>query len=258
VSQSGLGWILTYQPAKPANGTLTLKNTGKTSAKVSCYVMIITRRHLVVALADTFVPRNQPIDIDVVLTQPTDADTLTVAIAGQASSEPVVMTKLGTGHWTGTASVSKPGDYEIRAITGGSRIRAKAYPLTVFGDDMKIISAPAETAVDTNGDGLIDELDFAPTVSMDESGTFDVQGELFDPAGKYVTGSDTEPTAFTAGVPKTLTIHVQCDGFYRLRISGRFELRLRVSHFVDPHDVYDAWDLPVRKTAAYDFTRFVH
>jgi len=35
-------------------------------------------------------------------------------------------------------------------------------------------------------------------------------------------------------------------------------LRLQVSHFVDPYEVYDAWDLVVTKTAAYDFTRFVH
>jgi hypothetical protein len=257
-AQSALGWTLTYEPAKPVSGTLALKNTGKTSVNVAGYILITTQRHLVVALADTFVPRNQRFAIDVVLTQPTDADTLTVAIAGQASSEPVAMTKVDTGHWTGTASVSQPGDYDIRASTGGSRTRVSSYPLTVFGDDMKIISAPAETAIDTNGDGLIDELDFAPTVSMDESGTFDVQGELFDPAGKYVTGSNTEPIAFTAGVPKTLTIHVQCDGFYRLRISGLFELRLRVSHFADPHELYDAWDLVVRKTAAYDYTRFVH
>jgi hypothetical protein len=256
-AQSALGWTLTYQPAKPVNDTLTLTNTGKTSVKVTGYISIVTQRHLVIATADTFVGKNRRFAIDVVLTQPTDADTLTVAIAGQSSSEPVVMTKMDTGHWTGTASVAQPGDYDIRANTGGSRFRARTYPLIVFGDDVKILSAPAETAVDTNGDGLIGELDFAPTVSMDESGTFDVQGELFDPAGKYVTGSDTESIAFTAGVPNTLTIHVQCDAFYRLRISGPFELRLRVSHFVDPHEVYDAWDLPVRKTAAYDFTRFV-
>ena len=257
-AQSALGWTLTYQPAKPVNGTLTLKNTGKTPAKVAGYIVIATQRHLVVALADTFVAKNQRFAIDVVLTQPTDSDTLTVAIAGQSLSEPVVMTKVNTGHWTGTASVAQPGDYDIRASTGGSRMRVRSYPLVVFGDDMKILSVPAETAVDTNGDGLIDELDFEPTVSMDVSGTFDVQGNLFDPTGKNVTGSDTEPIAFTAGVPKTLTIHVQCDGFYRLRISGPFELRLRVSHFADPYEVYDAWGLVVRKTAAYDFTRFVH
>jgi hypothetical protein len=128
----------------------------------------------------------------------------------------------------------------------------------VVGDHVKILSAPAETAVDSNGDGLIDELDFETTVSMDESGTFDVQGNLFDPAGKIVGGNGTEPIAFTAGVPKTLTIPVPCDVFYRLRFSGPFEMRLRVSHFADPHDVYDAWDLLVRKTAAYDFTRFAH
>ena len=257
-TQTAVGRMLTYEPPKPLNGTLTLKNTGKTSAKVGGYVFITTRRHLVVALADTFVPRNQPIDIDVVLTQPTDSDTLTVIIVGQSSSQPVVMTKVDIGHWTGTASVSQPGDYEVRASSGGSRIRVKAYPLTVVGDHVKILSAPAETAVDSNGDGLIDELDFETTVSMDESGTFDVQGNLFDPAGKIVGGNGTEPIAFTAGVPKTLTIPVPCDVFYRLRFSGPFEMRLRVSHFADPHDVYDAWDLLVRKTAAYDFTRFAH
>ena len=257
-AQSAFGWTLSYQPAKPVNGTLTLKNRGKTSAKVAGYIVIATQRHLVVALADTFVARNQRFAIDVVLTKPTDADTLTVAIAGQSSSEPVVMTKVDTGHWTGTASVSQPGTYDIRASTVGSRMRAKTYPLTVFGDDVKILSAPAETAVDSNGDGLIDELDFEPTVSMDESGTFDVQGNLIDPAGKNVGSNDTESIAFTAGVPKTLTIQVQCDGFYRLRVSGPFEMRLRVSHFADPYEVYDAWDLVVRKTAGYDFTRFVH
>lgn len=257
-AQSALGWTLTYQPAKPVNGTLTLKNRGKTSAKVAGYISIATQRHLVVALADTFVARNQQFAIDIVLTQPTDADTLTVAIAGRASSEPVVMTKVDTGHWTGTASVAQPGDYDIRASTGGSRIRVTSYPLVVFGDDMKIISAPAETAVDTNGDGLIDELDFEPTVSMDVSGTFDVQGNLFDPAGKFIGGNDTKPIAFTAGVPKTLAIRIECDALYRLRISGPFEMRLRVSHFADHTYVYNAWDLVITKTAAYDFTRFVH
>ena len=257
-AQSAIGWALTYQPAKPVNGTLILKNTGKTSAKVGGYIAISTKRHLVVALADTFVAKSQRFAIDVVLTEPTDADTLTVAIAGQASSAPVVMTKVDTGHWTGTASVSQPGTYDIRASTGGTRMRVSIDSLTVFGDDVKILSAPAETAVDTDGDGLIDELDFAPTVSMDESGTFDVQGNLFDPTSKNATGSDTEPISFTAGVPKTLTIRIQCDGLYRFRISGPFEMRLRVSHFVDPHEVYDAWDLVVRKTAAYDFSLFVH
>jgi hypothetical protein len=257
-AQSAFGWTLSYQPSKPTNGTLTLKNTGKTSANVAGYIVIVTRRHLVVAVADTFVARNRRFAIDVVLTQPTDADTLTVAIVGQTSSQPVVMTKLDAGHWTGTASVSKPGTYDIRAITGESRIRAKTYPLDVFGDDVKVLSAPAETAVDTDGDGLIDELDFKTTVSMDESGTFDVQGQLFDAAGANQAGSDTESIAFTAGVPKTLTIRIGCVGFYRLRISSPFELRLRVSHLADHYEVYDAWDLVVRKTAAYDFTRFVH
>ncbi len=256
-AQSALGWTLTYQPEKPVNGTLILGNTGRTSANVAGYILITTQRHLVIATADTFVGKSQRFAIDVVLTQPTDADRLTVAIAGQASSEPVVMTKVDIGHWTGTASVSQPGDYDIRASTDGSRIRVRTYPLIVFGDDVKIISAPAETAVHT-GNGLIDELDFETTVSMDESGTFDVQGILYDPAGKNVTGNDTESIAFTAGVPKTLAIRIGCDGFYRLHVSGPFELRLRVSHFADPHDVYDAWDLVVRKTAAYDYTLFVH
>ena len=258
VSQSGLDWMLTYQPAKPVNGTLTLKNTGKTLANVAGFILITTQRHLVVTTADTFVARNQRFAIDVVLTQPTDADTLTVTIVGQSSSAPVVMAKVDTGHWTGTASVSSPGTYDIRASTGGSRIRVKTYPLTVFGDDVKILSAPAETAVDSNGDGLIDELDFETTVSMEESGTFDVQGNLYDPPGKTVGANDTESIAFAAGVPKTLAIRIRCDGLYRWRFSGPFELRLRVSHFADHVDVYDAWDLLVRKTAAYDFTRFAH
>jgi hypothetical protein len=253
----GTNWWFGESGENPANGDLVIKNTTGSPIEVVGFVMIYTRRHLSIAGVIQKVRKGQGVSFDISLTQATDADDVTAwSIADGQTTAPVRVTKVATGHWTGWATFSAGGDYEIHAKTAQSHMRAATNFVSVAAEDVTLSPSFAEQVTDSDNDGLINKLVLTPTITVPVAGEYMANATLFDQAGVEVTTNFGHGALdLTAG---SQPIDLEFDGslIYKSGRWGPYTLHVAVVYDSTPHDVLEIADAVLGQTKAYDYMQF--
>ena len=254
----GTNWSFGESGQDPANGDLVIKNTTGSPIEVVGFVMIYTRRHLSIAGVIQNVRKNQDVSFDISLTQATEADDVTAwSIASDQTTAPVRVTKVATGHWTGQATFSAAGDYEIHAKTAPAHIRTATNYVSVAAEDVTLSPTFAEKVSDLDHDGLFDKLILTPTIAVPVAGEYMVNATLFDQTGVEVTTNGQGVRNLTAG---SQPIDLEFDGsvIYKSGREGPYTLHVSVVHHSTPHDALEIADAVLGQTKAYDYMQFHH
>jgi hypothetical protein len=251
-------WSFGVSMDNPANGDLTIKNTTGSPVEVAGYAMIYTRRHLTIEPSSRFMHKGQEISIDVSLTQATAADSVTVAVADtKGNSTPISVTRVGTGHWTGHATFSAVGDFVIRASTSGSRMRTAMSDVQVSAGDVTLSSTFAEQLVDSDHDGLANELRIASMITVRSAGNYMANAQLVDQTGFLVATAVTGEIQLVAG---TQPLSLEFDGYliYKAGRWGPYTVEVTIVHETTTGNMIEVDDARLGQTAAYDYMQFQH
>ncbi|MGA3057637.1 MAG: hypothetical protein ABSE70_06330 [Candidatus Limnocylindrales bacterium] len=242
----------------PVNGDLVVKNTTASPVEVAGFVMILTRRHLIVEPSIRYPRKGQEITFDVSLTQATDADDLTASIVGSdGQATPVGVTKVGTGHWTGRATFSEVGEKNIRVITTGTHIRVGMGYVIVAAGDVTVSSSFTEDVEDTDHDGLIDELVLTPTITVPEAGKYMANATLVDQSGAQVT-TDLDGEIDLVSGAQPLKLRFGGQYIYESGRWGPYTLHVTIVHNPTTAMAIELDDAVLGQTAAYDYMQFQH
>jgi hypothetical protein len=254
----GAYWAFGVSLDSPRNGDLVVKNTTGSAVEVFGLAMIYTRRHLTIEPSDRNPHKGQQDTFDVSLTEATDADDVTATLVDpQGNSTPASATKVGTGHWIVRASFSKVGDNVIRVSTTASRMRAAAADVTVDAGDVTLSSTFDEQVVDSDHDGLIDELDLTPTITVAEAGKYMANATLLDRSGVEVAGSAQGEISLVAG-SQPLTLGFGGSDIYKSGRWGPYTLHVTILHDTMSTTTIELDDVVLGETAAYDYMQFQH
>ena len=214
----------------PKDGDLTIKNTTGAPIDAAGYVMIMTRRHLTLTPSTTFPHMGQQISFDVTLTEATDADGLTATLVDESgASTPLTVTKAGTGHWTGETTISSTGQFTIRASTTGGAFRGAMAELTVVSGGVSVSTTFDEQVVDSDHDGLIDELDLTPTITVPVAGKYMANAYLYDSTGVEVAMDGTGEIDLVAGA-QPLKLEFDGNLIYKSGRWGPYTLHVTILH----------------------------
>ncbi len=240
----------------PKDGDLTIKNTTRSPIAAAGYVMIMTRRHLTLTPSTTFPHKGQQISLDVTLTEATDADGLTATLVDESGvATPLTVTKAGTGHWTGDVTISSTGVFTIRASTTGGAFRDAMAELTVVSGGVSVSTTFDEQVVDSDHDGLIDELDLTPTITMPVAGTYMADAYLYNSAGVEVAMDGTGDIDLVAG-PQPLKLEFDGKSIYKSGRWGPYTLHVTIVDDTTGSTGVELDNAVLGTTAAYDYMQF--
>ena len=242
----------------PKDGDLTIKNTTGSPIDAAGYVMIMTRRHLTLTPSTTFPHEGQQISFDVNLTEATDADGLTATLVDlSGAATPLSVTKVGTGHWTGDLTISSTGQFTIRASTTGGAFRGAMAELAVVSGGVSVSTTFDEQVVDSDHDGLIDELDLTPTITVPVAGKYMANAYLYDSTGVEVAMDGTGDIDLVAGAQP---IKLEFDGksIYKSGRWGPYTLHVTIVYETATSTAIELDDATLGTTAAYDYMQFQH
>ena len=218
--------------------------------------LILTRRHLTFEQSAAQPGVGQETSFEVSLTEATAADDLTAVTADrQGNLTPARVTKVETGRWTVTATFSTAGDAYIQATTTGTRLRRASTTISVVAGDVSFGSGFDEQAVDSDRDGLIDQLVLTPTITIPSAGEYQAQAKLLDASGVEVTTNAQGASNLVAG---SQPLRLEFDGKYIYK-SGRwgpYTLEVTVVRSLPLPTVIDIADARLGQTAAYDYMQF--
>lgn len=142
---------------------------------------------------------------------------------------------------------------EVRADAGDDVYDTAGYQATDFEQpDVIFTGSYSDSGVDTDGDGLYDQLRITPTLNVQAAGTYTLTGEL-ESTALGLTASSSNAMGAGANTP-ALTF----DGgaIYQYREDGPYDLRrLRVTD--DAGQQVD-YELDAYTTAGYAYTQFEH
>lgn len=242
----------------PKDGDLTIKNTTGSPIDAAGYVMIMTRRHLTLTPSTTFPHMGQQISFDVTLSQATDADGLTATLVDlSGAATPLSVTKVGTGHWIGNVTFSSTGQFTIRASTTGGTFRGAMAELDAAAGVVTVSTTFDEQVVDSDHDGLIDELDLTPTITVPVAGKYMANAYLYDSSGAEVTRDITGEIDLVAG-SQPLKLEFGGTYIYNSGRWGPYTLRVTVLHETTTSPEVELDDATLGTTAAYDYMQFQH
>ena len=241
----------------PTDGDLTIKNTTRSPIDAGGYVMIMTRRHLTITPSTTFPHKGEQVGFDVTLTEATDADGLTATLVDPSGvATPIGATKVGTGHWTGPVTFSSTGQFTIRVSTTGGTFRGAMAELEVADEVVAVTSTFDEQVIDSDQDGLIDELDLTPAITVPVAGKYMANAYLYDPSGNEVTMNLGGEIDLVAGA-QPLKLRFPGKDIYQSGRWGPYTLHLTVTHDT-PAATIELDDAVLGQTAAYDYMQFQH
>lgn len=188
--------------------------------------------------------------------------TATVLISGAAPSA-VLLTDQGNGAYagnavipsgaTGTASIS----LQATGTTGGASF-------ALAEDTASQISSGQATFSDTYGeqtvanmaDHLYTSLLITPTVTADQSGYYQLSGDLTDGSGAVIASASTA-VALTAGIATPLSLSFDGTTIGKSGVNGPYTLRNLMLYDLD-NDILTNSLASAYTTAAYQATQFEH
>lgn len=250
-------WFWGVTLDNPTNGDLNIKNTTGAQVETSGYVMIMSRRHLSIEPSTRFPHKGDLIGFDVTLSQATDADDVTASLVDEKGiSTPLSLTKVATGHWTGQAALTAVGRNVIRVSTTGSRFRGATAEIEVAAGIVTVSSTFEEEVVDSDRDGLIDELDLTPTITVPVAGKYMANATLVDLSGAEVTSDLDGEIDLVAG---SQPLKLRFGGIYIYEAArwGPYTLHVTVVHDTTTTTI-ELDDAKLGETAAYDYMQFQH
>jgi hypothetical protein len=244
--------------SNPSDGALHVVNAATTEATVTVIANVQTTRHVTVTPSADYVAKGGSLSFDVQVSEATAADGASAYLQDPAGAKtPITLTKVGTGHWTGQASPSVSGANQIHVQTSGDRVRYDECLISVSTGNVTFGSGFSERLVDTDHDGLANQLELTPTVTALKPGTYSVTAHLVDASGTEVsTGGGA--ISLTAGA-QPLPIDFDGTSIYNSGLSGPFRL-VKVTlddEGADP-SFTDASATDLGATQAYDYHTFQH
>jgi hypothetical protein len=244
--------------SNPSDGPVHIVNQGTAAASVTVIANVGTTRHLTVTPPLSDLGQGGTAHFDAVVSEATDADGASAYLQDASGSKtPVTLTKVGTGHWTGQVSPTIGGSYEIHVQTTGARVRYGTALVAVSKGNLTIGSGFTEQLLDTDGDGLADQLVLSVSVTALNPGKYLANADLFDVHGTEVSNGSSGGVSLVAG---TQPMAITFDGasIYKSGISGPYHL-VNVA-VIDDNNYLDteavASDLGATK--AYDYRTFQH
>lgn len=250
-------WFWGVTLDNPTNGDLNIKNTTGAQVETGGYLTILTRRHLSIEPSTRFPHKGDQIRFDVTLSQATDADDVTASLVDEkGTSMTLSVTKVATGHWTGQATPTAVGRNVIRVSTTGSRFRGATTEVDVAASTVTVSSTFEEQVVDSDHDGLIDELDLTPTITVPVAGKYMANATLVDLSGAEVTSDLDGEIDLVAG---SQPLKLRFGGIYIYEAArwGPYTLHVTVVHDTTTTTI-ELDDAKLGETAAYDYMQFQH
>ncbi len=244
--------------SNPSDGPVHIVNQGTSDATVTVIANVGTTRHLTVTPQSSDVAQGGTANFDAVVSEATDADGASAYLQDASGSKtPVALTKVGTGHWTGQVSPTVGGSYEIHVQTTGARGRYGTALVSVSKGNVTIGSGFTEQLLDTDGDGLADQLILSVSVTARNPGKYLATANLVDAHGTEVSNGSSGGVSLVAG---TQPMAITFDGasIYKSGVSGPYHVTnvMLTDESVDLLTEAVAADLGATK--AYDYHTFQH
>jgi hypothetical protein len=174
----------------------------------------------------------------------------------KGTSTTLSVAKVATGHWTGQVTLSAVGRNVIRVSTMGSRFRGATTEVDAAAGIVTVSSVFEEKVVDSDHDGLIDELDLIPTISVPIAGKYEANATLVDRSGVEVTRDLDGEIDLVAG---SQPLKLRFGGIYIYKAGrwGPYTLRVTVMHDTTTTTI-ELDDARLGNTAPYDYRQFQH
>ena len=248
---------ITTSMSNPSDGPVHVVNQGTTDATVTVIAKVETTRHVTVTPPISAVTRGGTVHFDAVVSEATDADGASAYLQDSSGVQtPVSLTKVGTGHWTGQVSPTVSGVYEIHVQTSGARVRYGTAGVSVSKGNVTFGSGFTEQLLDTDQDGLANQLVLTASVTALNPGKYSVTAHLVDAQGTEVTSAGGE-VSLVAG---TQPLAIKFDGasIYKSGLSGPYHL-VNVTLTDESVDLLtEAVSGDLGATQAYDYHSFQH
>jgi hypothetical protein len=181
--------------ANPGDGNLHVVNSGAVDEQVSVSVMIRTIRTLTITAPSHDYAHGASVSFDVVLTEAGPDEVASAQLCDQTGScSSISLSLAGDGHWTGQVTPSSSGTNSIVVDVSGAKPRHSSYEVAIATGTVSIAPGFSERLVDSDGDGLANQLVLTPTVTAQSAGTYSVVAYLLDSSGTEidVTGGDVQ------------------------------------------------------------------
>jgi hypothetical protein len=244
--------------SNPSDGPVHVVNQATTDATVTVIANVGTTRHLTVTPPSSDLAQGGTANFDAVVSEATDTDGASAYLQDASGSKtPVALAKVGSGHWTGQVSPLVGGSYEIHVQTIGARVRYRTALVSVSKGNVTIDSEFTEQLLDTNGDGLANQLQLTASVTALNAGAYLMTADLVDAHGTEVSSGSSGAVSLVSGA-QPVSIAFDGASIYQSGLSGPYHfVNVRLtneSNYLDTEVV--AIDLGTTK--AYDYHTFQH
>jgi hypothetical protein len=249
------GW--STELSNPQDGTLHITNSGSSDATVQVAVSIQTDVYMTVKPSALDILKGGSLGVDVTLANASNTDDATAYLQGQSGQKtPIALTKVETGHWTGQFTADAAGRSTVYVQTSGTHPRYENASISVASGALSVANTVTEQTIDTDNDGLANYLQLTLDASATTAGTYSLQAELTDSAGRKVTSTGAEVSI----VPGTQQIPIRFDGttIYQSGLSGPYHLSFNLANVGTTPVVDEAWANNIGSTQAYDYRTFQH
>jgi hypothetical protein len=231
---------------------------GTTDATVTVIANVGTTRHLTVTPPYGDSTIGGTAKFDALVSEATDADGASAYLQDPSGAKtPIDLTKVGAGHWTGHVSPTVVGISQIHVQTRGTRVRYGTAYVSVPTGNVTLGSGLTEQLLDTDKDGLANQLEITASVAAVVPGTYLMVADLVDANGTEVSSGSSGEVILVVG---TQTMSIAFDGasIYKSGRSGPYHLA-NASLFHDSAGlVIDAVAHDFGATQAYDYHTFQH
>jgi hypothetical protein len=249
---------ITTSVPNPTDGAVHLVSQGTTDATVTVIANVDTTRHLEVTPTSTTVGKGGTVNFDAIVSEATGADGASAYLQDPSGVKtPVALNTVGTGHWTAQVSPTLSGTYEVHVQTTGARVRYGTAVISVSTGNVSIGSGFTEQLLDTDGDGLANQLQLTASVTALNPGSYLMTADLADAHGTEVSSGSSGAVSLVSG---TQPVSIAFDGasIYQSGLSGPYHfVNVRLtneSNYLDTEQL--AADLGATK--AYDYHTFQH
>jgi acylphosphatase len=235
---------ITTAVENPTDGPVHVVNQGTTDATVTP--------------VSSTVDKGGTINFDAIVSEATAADGASAYLQDPSGAKtPVALTKVGTGHWTAQVSPTLSGTYEVHVQTTGARVRYGTAGISVSTGNISIGSGFTEQLLDTDGDGLANQLEITASVTALSPGSYLMTADLADSHGTEVSSGSSGAVSLVSG---TQPVSIAFDGasIYKSGLPGPYHfVNVRLTNESNYRDTVQLAD-DLGATKAYDYHTFQH
>ena len=248
---------ITTSVSNPTDGPVHVVNQGTTAATVTVIANVDTTRHLEVTPASSTVGKGGTVNFDAIVSEATTSDGASAYLQDPSGAKtPVVLTKVGTGHWTAQVSPTLSGTYEVHVQTTGTRVRYGTALISVSTGNVSIGSGFTEQLLDTDGDGLANQLKLTASVTALNPGSYLMTADLVDAHGTEVSSGSSGALSLVSGA-QPVSIAFDGASIYKSGLSGPYHF-VNITLTNESDGLQQAAEADLGATQAYDYHTFQH